>query len=67
MTMAASAVEEEACGASTVLELAGQDRAGLLADVTDMLLKNGCVVWSAAVCSLLQRCLQLTARRPIWV
>lgn len=34
---------------STVFELAGQDRAGLLADVLDLLTHNGCDVCSAAV------------------
>ncbi|KAI8467573.1 MAG: hypothetical protein J3K34DRAFT_523655 [Monoraphidium minutum] len=34
---------------STVFELAGQDRAGLLADVLDLLTHNGCDVLSAAV------------------
>ena len=34
---------------TTVLELAGQDSAGLLADVTSLLTTNGCNVRSAAV------------------
>ena len=35
--------------ATTVFELAGQDTAGLLADVTQLLTSNGCDVRSAAV------------------
>ena len=35
---------------TTVFELAGQDAAGLLADVTSLLTTNGCNVRSAAVC-----------------
>ena len=34
---------------TTVLELAGQDQSGLLADVTHLLTTNGCDVRSAAV------------------
>jgi len=34
---------------TTVFELAGQDSAGLLADVTQLLTTNGCNVRSAAV------------------
>ena len=34
---------------TTVFELAGQDKAGLLADVTDLLSANDCLVRSAAV------------------
>ena len=36
-----------------MFELAGQDKAGLLADVTDLLTTNGCNVRSAAVCFVL--------------
>ena len=34
---------------TTVFELAGQDKAGLLADITDLLSANDCTVRSAAV------------------
>jgi len=34
---------------TTVFELAGQDRAGMLADITDLLSANDCIVRSAAV------------------
>lgn len=34
---------------ATVFELAGQDRAGLLADITDLMTANSCHVCSAAV------------------
>ena len=34
---------------TTVFELAGQDKAGLLAEVTSLLTSNGCNVRSAAV------------------
>lgn len=40
---------DEARQCSTVFEMAGQDRAGLLADVVQMLTHNGCEVRSAAV------------------
>ncbi len=36
---------------TTVFELAGEDCAGLLADVTHLLTTNGCNVRSAAVCT----------------
>ena len=42
---------------TTVFELAGQDRAGLLADITDHISANGCHVHSAAV-SLRSHCSQ---------
>lgn len=44
-----TSAENDIVGPSTVLELAGQDRTGLLADVVSMLTSNGCIVWSAAV------------------
>ena len=37
---------------TTVFELAGQDRAGMLADITDLLSANDCTVRSAAVSGL---------------
>jgi hypothetical protein len=40
---------------STVFELAGQDRSGLLADVLDLLTHNGCDVCTAAVWTYNQR------------
>lgn len=40
---------------TTVLELAGQDQSGLLADVTHLLTTNGCDVRSAAVRGFLTR------------
>lgn len=36
---------------ATVFELAGQDRAGMLADITDLMSHNSCHVRSAAVSS----------------
>lgn len=41
---------------TTVLELAGQDQPGLLADVTHLLTTNGCDVRSAAVRGLSWLC-----------
>lgn len=48
-----SVVEGQGQTACTVFELVGQDRPGLLADVTQLLTCNGCDVRSAAVsCSI---------------
>jgi predicted amino acid-binding ACT domain protein len=36
-------------GACTVLEISGQDRQGLLADLMDTFAQASCVVWSASI------------------
>ena len=49
MPSAADETDDWHSVATTVFELAGQDTAGLLADVTQLLTSNGCDVRSAAV------------------
>lgn len=51
------------CQCSTVFELAGNDRMGLLADVIALLKNNGCEVRSAAVWTYNNRWALMTGSR----